>query len=246
MSLGGAQVMYPILGVAVLLWFALGYRIALLRRGSDKNVRVLLKRAEDGRSNPPNGIVDEAIARGLALKRAGKPDLRRYLDEAFGPLEADLKRYAILVAALVAVAPLLGLLGTVVGMIETFESLGRHDPVLADRRHRRGHRDGALHHPDGPGGRGAGSDRQGRAGPRKQFQIETDLAQIKDILCSSPKEIAGMSGFALLHRMSLICATSAHIPTTPASRLGRSAAPFTKGGSKSQSDVHAFFRESRQ
>lgn len=187
MSLGGAQVMYPILAVAVLLWFALGYRIAVLRRGSDKNVRVLLKRAEEGRSNPPNGIVDEAIARGLALKRAGKSDLRRYLDEAFGPLEADLKRYAILVAALVAVAPLLGLLGTVVGMIETFESLA--DMTLFSQT----------------GGIAAGiatalfTTQMGLvvAVPgmiakgvldRKQFQIETDLAQIKDILCSSPKE----------------------------------------------------------
>ncbi len=42
-----------------------------------------------------------------------------------------------------------------------------------------------------------------------------------------------MKSFELLHK------TSRYVPTTPASRLGRSAAPFTKGGSKSQSGVDA-------
>jgi biopolymer transport protein ExbB len=185
-ELGGPLIMWPLLAIAVVLWFALGYRFSLLSRGSRKNVRVLLRRYEEGRANPPNGVVDEAIARGVALRRAGQPDLRDYLDEAFGPLEHDLKRFAILIGTLVAVAPLLGLLGTVTGMIETFESLG--DMTLFSQT----------------GGIASGiatalfTTQMGLvvAVPgviakgildKRQFQLEMDLAQIKDILCSSPK-----------------------------------------------------------
>ena len=184
MTLGGPAIMWPIMFVAVVLAYALGVRHRLLRRGSGKNVRVLLKRAEEARAKAPDGIVDEAIARGLALRAAHKPNLRRYLDEAFGDLEADLRKYAILISSSVAVAPLLGLLGTVTGMIETFESLA--DMTLYSQS----------------GGIAAGiatalfTTQMGLvvAVPgviakgvldRRQAQIELDLAQVKDILCSS-------------------------------------------------------------
>ncbi len=185
MTLGGPAIMWPILFLGVVLSYALGVRFSLLNRGSGKNVRVLLKRAEDGRAKAPDGIVDVAVARGLALKQAGKPNLRRYLDEAFADLEVDMRRYAILISCSVAVAPLLGLLGTVTGMIETFESLG--DMTLYSQT----------------GGIAAGiatalfTTQMGLvvAVPgvivkgvldRRQAQIELDLAQVKDILCSSP------------------------------------------------------------
>ncbi len=187
LELGGPVIMWPLMLIAIVLWYALGYRYSLLRRGSEKNVRVLIRRYEEGRANPPNGIIDEAIVRGVALKRAGKPDLRNYLDEAFGDLEASLKRYASLIGTLVAVAPLLGLLGTVTGMIVTFESLG--DMTLFSQT----------------GGIAAGiavalfTTQMGLvvAVPgviakgildRKQLQMENELAQIKDILCSSAGE----------------------------------------------------------
>lgn len=184
MTLGGPAIMWPIMLVAVVMAYALGVRHHLLRRGSGKNVRVLLKRAEEGRAKVPDGIVDEAIRRGLALRAAGKPSLRRYLDEAFSDLDADLRRYAILISSSVAVAPLLGLLGTVTGMIETFESLA--DMTLFSQS----------------GGIAAGiatalfTTQMGLvvAVPgviakgvldRRQAQIELDLAQLKDILCST-------------------------------------------------------------
>ena len=186
MTLGGPAIMWPIMFVAIALSWALGVRFSLLKRGSNKNVRVLLKRAEEGRFKAPDGIVDEAIVRGLALKRAGKPNLRRYLDEAFADLEAQLRSHAILISSCVAVAPLLGLLGTVTGMIETFESLA--DMSLFSQT----------------GGIAAGiatalfTTQMGLvvAVPgviakgvldRRQAQIELDLAQIKDILCSTPR-----------------------------------------------------------
>jgi len=58
--------------------------------------------------------------------------------------------------------------------------------------------------------------------------------------------VAGMRCIALLHKMSLICARGAHIPTTPAARVPRAAAPLTQGGSRSQVDVDAGLKEFRK
>ncbi|PIQ38624.1 MAG: flagellar motor protein MotA [Lysobacterales bacterium CG17_big_fil_post_rev_8_21_14_2_50_64_11] len=183
----GGVVMPILLLVTVLLWYALGVRWLLLRRGSAKNVRVLLKRAKEGRSNPANGIVDQAVARGLAIKRSGLPDLRRRLDDAFAEFQRELKQGSVLITTLVTIAPLLGLLGTVMGMIVTFESLG--DMTLFSQS----------------GGIASGistalfTTQMGLvvAVPgviaksvldRRQQQIELDLAQITDILVSSPAD----------------------------------------------------------
>jgi biopolymer transport protein ExbB len=183
----GGFVMPPLVLVSIVLWYAIGSRWALLRRGSQKNVRVLIKRYRDGRAKAPDGIVDEAIRRGLELQRADKPFLRRYLDDAFGHYDEELKRHATTITTLVGIAPLLGLLGTVTGMIETFESLG--DMTMFSQS----------------GGIAAGiatalfTTQMGLvvAVPgvivkavldRRQQQIEGDLAQIKDILVSEPAE----------------------------------------------------------
>lgn len=184
---GGPVVMLPLVVAGIVLWAALGYRWALLRRGSRKNVRVLVRRAQEGRSNAPNGIVDEAIAAGIAIVREPRPHLRRFLDEAFFDYQQDLKRYTSLVNVLVAVAPLMGLLGTVMGMIETFNSLG--DMTFYSQS----------------GGIAAGiatalfTTQLGLvvAVPgvvakalldRRQNQIENDLSAIKDILLSGGSE----------------------------------------------------------
>lgn len=181
----GGFVMPPLLLVTVVLWYALGARWAVLRRGSKKNVRVLIKRYADGRAKAPDGLIDEAIIRGLALRAQGTSFLRRRLDDAFGDHRSAIKRHATTIATLVAIAPLLGLLGTVAGMIETFESLG--DMTLFSQS----------------GGIAAGiatalfTTQLGLvvAVPgvilkslldRRQQQIEHDLAQITDILVSSP------------------------------------------------------------
>ncbi len=120
----GGFVMPPLLLVSVVLWYAIGTRWALLQRGSQKNVRVLLKRYRDGRAKPADGIVDLAIARGVEVQERHPAYLRRHLDVAFADYERDIRRWATPITALVAIAPLLGLLGTVSGMIVTFESLG--------------------------------------------------------------------------------------------------------------------------
>jgi biopolymer transport protein ExbB len=179
----GGFVMPVLVGCAVVLWYAIGARWALLQRGSNKNVRVLMKRYADGRAKAPDGIVDQAIVRGMAVCAQPKMNLRRYLDEAFGDFDGQLKRHATMITAVVSIAPLLGLLGTVIGMIETFRSLG--DMSLFSQG----------------GGIAAGiatalfTTQMGLvvAVPgvivkffldRRQQQLELDLAQIKDLLIS--------------------------------------------------------------
>ncbi len=121
----GGWVMPPLALFAVVLWYAIGYRYSLLRRGSPKSVRVLINRYRRGAGKPPSGVIDRAIVRGLELRDQASPvSLRRRLDDAFKDSYIDIKRYSTTITTLTAAAPLLGLLGTVIGMIETFDSLG--------------------------------------------------------------------------------------------------------------------------
>lgn len=124
----GGYVMLPLLVTCILLWFALGYRVSALRRGSRRSVRVLIDRYRQGNGRMPRGVIDRAVAEGLRIANSPRSHLRRHLDEAFIPLQRELKRYSVLIRTLVTVAPILGLLGTVIGMIETFRSLS--DPSL--------------------------------------------------------------------------------------------------------------------
>jgi biopolymer transport protein ExbB len=185
----GGFVMWPLLACTVVLWYTLGYRWMLLNRGTDKSVRVLINNHLRGKPRVPRGIVDDAVERGIALQAQQRPYLRERLDEAFGDYLSDIKRFRITIATTVAIAPLLGLLGTVTGMIETFNSLG--DMTLFSQT----------------GGIAGGiavalfTTQMGLivAVPgvilksildRRERQIQHDLAQIKDILCSSSYEHA--------------------------------------------------------
>lgn len=120
----GGWVMGPLVAATFLLWFALGWRVAMVRRGSRLGLRVLLQRALDEKRTV-GGVIGDAVAISAILLRQGQDNVqvRGVLDEAFGPLEDRLARGAILAKSIVMVAPLTGLLGTVTGMIETFDAL---------------------------------------------------------------------------------------------------------------------------
>ena len=91
----GGFVMPWLLLANLALWYALGERAWLLRPG-------LLQRAE------------RLVA---TLDASGRRQ------EALEPVYAALERHTVLVLTLTGIAPLIGLLGTVTGMIETFDSL---------------------------------------------------------------------------------------------------------------------------
>lgn len=120
----GGFVMYPLGLLTFVLWFALGMRFAALKRGSTRSVRVLVQRYRENLQHPPEGIIDNAVVKALKLAGEGRDNLRRDLDLEFSGIMERISSGSVIINSIVVVAPLLGLLGTVTGMIETFNSLG--------------------------------------------------------------------------------------------------------------------------
>ena len=183
----GGFVMPPLLLGAALMWYAMGYRFLLLRRGTSAQVSELVADVASGTLRPSRGLLPVAAAGGVALWRKRPAHLRRHLDVLFADLTASVGRFRVVQRSVVMAAPLLGLLGTVSGMIETFASLG----------------DGTLHGQAGPGQSGgiAGGIAQalfstqmglvvavcglflGRLLDQQQQAREMALEEIKDIVC---------------------------------------------------------------
>lgn len=120
----GGFVMPPLILLTMLLWYGLGYRVSILRRGRGLSPRQLIKKVESGELGNPHSAVERAAVKGVELRRAGTHNLRDRLEDALGREAESLDSFNVVTASIVAVAPLLGLLGTVSGMIETFASLG--------------------------------------------------------------------------------------------------------------------------
>ncbi len=119
----GGFVMYPLGILTVVLWYALGYRFSILDRGSKRSLRILCERIESGREKAEKGIIVEAVRTAYKLKKEQSANIKPLLDEEILSAKKRLKSFNILINSIVIVAPLLGLLGTVTGMIETFDSL---------------------------------------------------------------------------------------------------------------------------
>jgi len=121
----GGFVMWPLLLAAMFLWFGLGYRFHTLKRGSKKSVRTLIRKYEEHKRTKVAGMIDSAIQDAMAIVRefGANKSARKLIDDRFYEYEVALNKYSKMVMTLVAIAPLIGLLGTVVGMIETFDSL---------------------------------------------------------------------------------------------------------------------------
>lgn len=116
----GGFVMPALVLVTLLLWYGLGWRFLALRRGDRRSLRAMVVARLRGEERRPRGILDSAVA----LAVAAEPEHPRELEPVLSPLLDELETHAAMVRTVVMVAPLLGLLGTVAGMIETFASLG--------------------------------------------------------------------------------------------------------------------------
>lgn len=117
----GGQVMPVLCCVLFWLWFSIGYRFWLLRRGTRAKVEQLCQAILQGRPIRGHGLFP-GLCRQLASLIA-QIDRPSQIDLLFLRAARRLERYQIIAKSLVVVAPLLGLLGTVAGMIETFDSL---------------------------------------------------------------------------------------------------------------------------
>lgn len=120
----GGLIMLPLALAAFALWYVLGYRFSMLRRGSALELRALIDQARRGALTRARGFLDAAALQGLAAGQDDDPRRQRQaLDAALRPLRQALGRGAVLARSIVVIAPLAGLLGTVSGMIEMFDSL---------------------------------------------------------------------------------------------------------------------------
>jgi biopolymer transport protein ExbB len=123
----GGLAMWVLFFLNLMLWYGLGYRRLTLKRGTTGDVRGLVRShvKKDGKRES-KGIIDHAIVEAIQAAseaRAAGEKPRKFIQDALWPYFRSIKRYSVLVKTIVVLAPLIGLLGTVIGMIETFDAL---------------------------------------------------------------------------------------------------------------------------
>ena len=188
----GGWVMPPLLLATLVLWFAIGYRFAALRRGSERDVRNLVRRYDDkGKIPKGEGVLLRALRKGLDLRERQLDDLRPYLDDEFFEEQKDIRRFGRLIMTIVMAAPLLGLLGTVIGMIETFDSLGDMSLFSQSGGIAGGISQALITTQMGLAVAIPGLIVNGVL-ERRQKNIEIELAQLKDILVAGYNDVKGV------------------------------------------------------
>lgn len=174
---GGGFVAYPLIAGCALLGYGISQRLLFLRRGNGKQVDTLMGE---------NSVVENTEFMSL-ISRIKRSSTQVEREVILSDAQEYFSQFGTLITTVVMIAPLLGLLGTVSGMIETFASLG----------------DGALHSQSGGIAGGISTaliSTQmglavaipglviGRVLMRKQQQLMNDLEQAKEI-----KSLEGVS-----------------------------------------------------
>jgi biopolymer transport protein ExbB len=124
----GGVVMGPLIFLSLVMWLLIIERAFFFRRLYRGNMTAPIALAHIRQDRIPDpskyrGAVSLLVAE-FIYSRTGDRQLDRYLlDAAVARINRRLPRFLALIGVLAAMAPLLGLLGTVTGMITTFDVL---------------------------------------------------------------------------------------------------------------------------
>ncbi len=124
----GGPLMIPLVVVSLVMWLLIIDRAVFFRRIQRRDMNSQNAREYVARNRQPDlrhyrGVTAVLVAE-FVRRRSGRRDLDRYvLDETVARLQRTLNDGLAAIGVLAAIAPLLGLLGTVSGMITTFDVL---------------------------------------------------------------------------------------------------------------------------
>ena len=124
----GGVTMLPLAMVSVGMWFLIVERAFFFRRLHRKNMplKQALRHIQENRLPNPDqyrGAISLLVARFIQRRSHERRLDRHILDETVVVINRSLTDYLAVIGVLAAIAPLLGLLGTVTGMIGTFDVL---------------------------------------------------------------------------------------------------------------------------
>ena len=115
----GGWVSIPLIGLFLIISYTSTYRLSLLYGGRKISVRSLFQNSSLGQ-----GSVQSEFLKALkGIDGQSIPKLREAINFLTLDFDQETKKYSDLLRTAVILAPLLGLLGTIIGMIETFASL---------------------------------------------------------------------------------------------------------------------------
>jgi len=142
--MSGGPIVWPILGIGVLAFMIIIERFIFLKRvhinadkmmtkvnnlASQKKWDECINLCKKGQNRP----VPRVLLAGINSRDAGREDMENVLQEAILREIPRIEKFMSTLGMLAAIAPLLGLLGTVTGMINTFHAItfyGTGDPKM--------------------------------------------------------------------------------------------------------------------
>jgi len=124
--LQGGWVMVPLIACSIVMWTLIGERLyffhSLTRR--DIRIRDAIAMFEEKRATGEGRGLRARLVANFSKEMTGRPGLdKRILYYCALKQRPVLTRHLAAIAVLASVAPLLGLLGTVIGMVDTFDVL---------------------------------------------------------------------------------------------------------------------------